>query len=502
MNHSHTIIEFFEENFNEKKCHELCRRHGFIKRSTSKLEGYEFIKTMIMPSEGLSVDSLKGLCKRLQKFNPEADLSAQALCKRINSISSGSLMKGIFSEILVDLHRRLKKSRPRLVQSLNFFNRVLLQDSTLITLNEIFEKIYKGCKRGNNCIKSQFKIDVIHDISNGVLIDASIFNGNDPDQGLSGRIINFIEPGDLIIRDLGYFSCAVLRKIIACSAYFISRLRSCVNFYLNKDDVDQLDLSKYLKKKRNLKNVIEIEGYLGKEKVPCRLVIYRQPKEVTEKRQREANKNSRKKGEKMSESKKLMLEYTMLITNVPENIISAEMLGTMYRIRWEIELVFKRWKSQLKIDYLKGIKKERIDCLIWGRLCSVLILELIIGCFKKFIDASVDVELSEVKLIQYIMRESAFCLALAKNKLEEFFDEMEKDISRMLLKDRRKRRTMRERILQKEAYYQMKSTESQKKEKSSEASLDGSKPLKYGCKLGIQRKTCHETQLIKDQRVA
>ena len=249
MNHSQVILHFFDENFNEKKCHDLCRKFKFIQRSTSKLKGYEFIKTMVIPSEGVSKDSLKGLCKRMKEFNPELDLSAQALCERINNISSSRLMKGFLAEILGKVHENINKSCPKLTAGLQNFKRVLLQDSTVASLNEKLEPIYKGVRRGNNCVKSQVKIDLIHDISKGLLVDASLFRGNEPDQSLAQRIINFIEAGDLIIRDLGYFAIQAFQAIADQEAYFLSRLKSGVNFYLNQNDENPFDLDEYLKKK-------------------------------------------------------------------------------------------------------------------------------------------------------------------------------------------------------------------------------------------------------------
>jgi hypothetical protein len=142
MDHSEKIVQFFEENFNEKKCHVLCRQSGFIKRSTSKLKGHEFIKTMVIPSQGFSTDSLKGLCKRIRKYNPDADLSSQALCERINDISSSKLMKRFLSEILGKIHGLIKVECPNLVEGLEKFNRVILQDSTLVLLNEQLENAY------------------------------------------------------------------------------------------------------------------------------------------------------------------------------------------------------------------------------------------------------------------------------------------------------------------------------------------------------------------------
>ena len=69
MKHSDEILTFFENTLNDKKCCQLAKEHQFVKRSSSKLKGPEFIKTMIIPSEALSMDNLNGLSMRMRKFN-------------------------------------------------------------------------------------------------------------------------------------------------------------------------------------------------------------------------------------------------------------------------------------------------------------------------------------------------------------------------------------------------------------------------------------------------
>lgn len=460
MDHSEEIVQFFEKNFNEKKCHDLCRQTRFIQRSTSKLKGYEFIKTMVIPDQGLSTDSLNGLCRRMREYNSNANLSSQALCERISNISSSRLMKQVFSEIMLKVYELIKAECLDLVEGLEKYNRVLLQDSTVAVLNKRLENEYKGVSRGNNCVKSQVKIDLIYDLGKGLIVDGSLFKGRDPDQGLANRILNFIQPGDLVIRDLGYFSIISLEAIAKANAYFLSRLKAGIHFYLNIDDQIPLDIAKHLKKKKlSNQNVIELRGYLGKEKVPIRMIIYRQSEEITKERIRNANKHSRKKGETISKNKRLLLHFAIFITNCPSDILEAKIVGTIYRLRWEIELVFKRWKYLLEIDYLKGISKERIDCLIWSRMCTVLIIELITGIFKNLAKKVSKTELSSVKVVQYLMRSHEFCRAMVNNRLEEFFEQMEKDILRMLLKDKRRRKTMLERVRDKESYYKIQEIE-------------------------------------------
>src|SRR5258708_654534 len=193
MNNSNAIMHFCEEILNEKTCYALARKHKFIERSTSKLRGYEFIKTMIIPSEGLSTDSLHGLCKRIREFNPEANLSAQALCKRINDVSSKEFMQNVFAVILNYMHSKIIDGCPKLNKTLAYFKSVLIEDSTVAKLNKKLQEKFEGTNRGGTGAKSQVKIDLIYNLTKGIMVDAEIYSGKEPDQGLASKIIKYIQ---------------------------------------------------------------------------------------------------------------------------------------------------------------------------------------------------------------------------------------------------------------------------------------------------------------------
>lgn len=463
MNHSNRIIDFCDEVLNEKTCHALARKYKFIERSTSKLKGHEFIKAMIIPSEGLSTDSLQGICKRIKNFNSEAELSTQALCERINDISSKELMKSVFAAILHFIHKKIINKCPKLEKTLGHFNSILIEDSTVMKLNEKLQAVFEGTNRGGTGAKSQAKIDLIYNLMTGTIVNADIYNGKDPDQGLASRILKYVQAGDLVIRDLGYFVLKSLNEVADAGAYFISRLQPNVKVFLQQDDLQPLDIGEYTKKFSEF-NIIEIDKvFLGDEKVPSRIIMYRLPKEIVDQRSREANKRSKDTGRKISRNKKLCMQFAIYVTNVLKEVISAEIIGTVYRLRWEIELIFKRWKSQLKIDYLKGIDKNRIECLIWSRLCTIVIVE-IVNDYVSQLGQNVfnGREISHKKLIDYILRSSEFCEAIAKNHLERYLKEMKKDARRMLFKDNRKRTTMREKVFNRESYYSKQPPEYQK----------------------------------------
>lgn len=229
--HSDKIVQFFDETFNEKKCYDLCKKYQFIRRSTSRLSGQEFIKSMIIPSKGSSTDSLKGLCKRLLTFNNQSQLSSQALCKRINSPAASALMKGVLNELLIKVHEQMTWFCPKLAEGIKGFNRILIQDSSIMMLNEKLEEKYKGTNRGGCTGKAQVKIDLITDISKGILIDAKLFKGSEPDRSFAERLLSIVKEGDLIIRDLGYFTINAFQKILEANAFFLSRLLPGVLFF-------------------------------------------------------------------------------------------------------------------------------------------------------------------------------------------------------------------------------------------------------------------------------
>lgn len=463
MNHSDNILHFSDEILNEKFCYDLAKKHKFIERSTSKLKGYEFVKAMIVPSKGLSTDSLQGLCKRIREFNPEAGLSAQALCERINDVRAKEYMAAILAVILRYCHQKIINKCPKLEKAISYFESVKVEDSTVAKLNERLQKQFEGTSRGGTGPKSQVKIDLIYDLMKGVTIDAKIYRGKEPDQSLANRIIQFIKKDDLVLRDLGYFVLHSLKKIQEVGAYFLSRFQPNVKVFLKKDDAEPVDLGKYIKKNYPNSAVIDFkEVFLGDERIPSRMVIYRQPEEIVKIKRMEANKRSKETGRVMSVGKKLCLQYAIFVTNAPKEILSAEVIGTIYRLRWEIELIFKRWKNQLEIDYLKGIDENRIECLIWSRLCTVVITEMITGYISQIAEKISNVrEISHKKIIDYLLRENKFCEAVRMNRIEQFLEKTEQDISRMLLKDKRNRKTMRERVFQGECYYKMQVAEVQ-----------------------------------------
>ena len=141
----------------------------------------------------------------------------------------------------------------------------------------------------------------------------------------------------------------------------------------------------------------------ARQRIPIRLIVYRLPSDVYRKRQKAAIKAAKRKGRGISLSYLKFLKYTFFITNVPAALWSMEVVGTIYRLRWQVELVFKNWKSLFQINVLKGTRPERILCLIYGRLIVILVVQRLLA-LASVQAAAEQRELSFCKASQWLMR--------------------------------------------------------------------------------------------------
>ena len=109
-------------------------------------------------------------------------------------------------------------------------------------------------------------------------------------------------------------------------------------------------------------------------KVACRVVAWRVPEEVANRRRQKLIAEARRKdGRVPSEERLAWCDWTILITNVPAELLTPAEVAVLYRARWQIELLFKRWKSLGLIAALSGTTAARQMVRLWARLLAVLV---------------------------------------------------------------------------------------------------------------------------------
>ena len=63
----------------------------------------------------------------------------------------------------------------------------------------------------------------------------------------------------------------------------------------------------------------------------------------------------------------------MVVTNVPSTLLTVGEALVLGRVRWQIELLFKRWKSHGQVDYLPTVQRGRFLCELYGRLLAMVV---------------------------------------------------------------------------------------------------------------------------------
>ncbi len=287
------IGEKISEVFEGTKLNDLAKKVGFVQRSTSRIEGEDFVQMMtteILGEEGVSTE---GMCDILRQINPKADMTPQALNERINKQEAAEYMKEVFESAL---RENLEPVRSDISSDLlSPIGRGFLEDSTTVTLHEKLADKFRGS--GGSASKSALKIDLIYEVRQDILQKILISGGSTNDQSRAEEILSEIRENDLILRDLGYFTLKSLAEIGAKDAFFLSRLLYGVNVYLSEDDdASPVNMPEYLDKKFRCLPVTDVNVYLGEQRLPCRLIAYRLPDQVVSERQGKTQSDARKKG--------------------------------------------------------------------------------------------------------------------------------------------------------------------------------------------------------------
>ena len=73
------------------------------------------------------------------------------------------------------------------------------------------------------------------------------------------------------------------------------------------------------------------------------------------------------------------LAWSVFVTNIPDTLLSTEQVVLFYRIRWQIELIFKFWKSFCGLESIPALRQERVLTEFYAKLLIALIANYLIA---------------------------------------------------------------------------------------------------------------------------
>ena len=344
----------------------LAYKCKFIQRKAGKITAKNFLEVVVFNGNDLKHRSLNDMANEYH-LHHQVEITKQSLNERMNKRAVAYLKEVVLAVI--------KKQIEQGEWDVRSVKRLLIKDSTGFQLDESLSESYPGS--GGAASKASIRFQFEFDYLKGEITDLSLHPFNDQDVKNAMATLNKIRRGDLLLRDLGYISLDAFEHISDKGAFHLSRLNPHLQVYEKQGDHYCLfDFPSVLKKMiaQGL-SYMDQDVYVSKRKLKQRMVLYLLSDEIYQKRIRAKRKNQARKtgSRKISEANKTRLHFNIFITNMDKDQISAEKIWSLYRLRWQIEIIFKIWKSIVSLDKVKKVKKERLEVYFYSRLLLIVL---------------------------------------------------------------------------------------------------------------------------------
>lgn len=414
------------KRFLEEEAEGISRAVGVVQRR-SKLTGSGLVQIVVLGwlrNPRASLNELVQVGKDLG-----VDMSASGLQQRLTERTVVLLQQ------LLEVALKWFREEGRLAGDvLKHFGAVQVVDSSLISLPEQLQAHFRGSRQ--HLSPAEMKLQLSLDLHSGNVNAVNLQAGTCPDQACE-LPLEWATPGSLTMVDLGYYKKSLFAAIDQAGGYFISRLQTQTNLFAQPDDDLALDLADFLVGRRE--TVGEITLYLKTEPTfPVRLVYARLPDEVVAQRRRKANASAKRRGKTCSQRHLDLLAWALFITNVPADWLAPSQILLVYRLRWQVELVFKLWKSQAALDEVGHYGLERVLCQFYARMLGLILFHWLAAPYR----ASPSRELSLPKAFAVFQRYAHHLIAVFHQHgrgLARLLDRITDDFQRFALKSQRRK---------------------------------------------------------------
>jgi hypothetical protein len=346
---------------------------GFVQRR-SKMSGALFCQTLVI---GWLVKATASLTELAQTAaTAGVGITPQGLEERF-SARAAEFMRRLLEEAL----GMVVAAHPVAIPILQRFAGVYIQDSTNIPLPDGLVGAWHGSgERRTNQTVAGLKAQVQLDYSTGSLNQVILQDGRAQDRNAPIQQ-TALPAGALRLADLGYFSLPVLAHLSAQGVYWLSRLQ--VNTIVLTPAGERLNLLVWLQQAGT--SDIDQRVLVGDEhRLPCRLMVRKVPQEVADRRRQQLHKQARRKNQAVSQVRLALADWTILITNVPAEQLTVGEALVLARCRWQIELLFKLWKSYGHIDESRSTQPWRVLTEVYAKLLAMVVQHwlILVSCWS------------------------------------------------------------------------------------------------------------------------
>jgi hypothetical protein len=361
------------------------KKAGFVQRQ-SKLTGSKFTQTVVFGHLEDGQATLADLTSTGLALG--VDITPQGLDQRFTQ-SASDMLKGVLDRATEEVIA----SDPVAIPLLQRFAGVCVVDSSTIALPETLATVWAGCGNQTDQADAALKIHLRLDMLTGALTGPVITAGRTHDRS-STVAVTPLPCGALRVADLGFFSLGAMREMTQHGVYWLSRLQANTAVF---DDTGRRWILSHLLSEQG--ETVDMAVTVGtQDRVPCRLVARRVPDAVADERRRRMRNEGQRRGQPVSEERLRLAGWTIYITNVPSSLLSVAEAMVLGRIRWQIELLIKLWKSHGRIDESRSAKPWHVLCDVYAALLAMLVQHwLVLVSVWRYVDRSLT---TAAKMIQ------------------------------------------------------------------------------------------------------
>jgi len=189
--------------------------------------------------------------------------------------------------------------------------------------------------------------------------------------------------GKLILADRGYLDILYCQRVKVSGGAIIVRGKNCLNPTVRRCFVSGTEypelagkkLNKILDVLRDCHADIDVDWTKKGETIRLRLVMYWDPSHRT---------------------------HMYLVNNLVREDFDIEAVRALYRLRWQIELLFKEWKSYANLHRFQTEKAPIVEGLIWASLAAATIKRFFAQATQLLCEVEISTRIAAMSLMTHL----------------------------------------------------------------------------------------------------
>lgn len=332
------------------------RETGLVKRLRT-FNPVLFFWILVLQKGVVLQGNMEAVRRKYNEYALEETLSHAAFYDRFTP----QLVKFLHASALRALEKLGELRGRKLSDRLAGFKDILIQDSTIIRLHEKLHKIFPAT-RSRKKNQAGAKLSVVVSVKQDGPKTVRLF-GERTSEAKTMRVGPWVK-GRILLIDLGFYKYLAFTRIKENGGFFVSRLKDNANPLITK-------LTRHVRG-----NSVPVEGEHLRDVLPnLQREVLDVEAEVTFRRRSYGGKRS---GDEGSFRVVAIMndetgEYHTYITNLTSEQFTAEEIASLYRARWEIELIFRELKSVHALDQIPTSNKRAVEAMIWTSILTLVV---------------------------------------------------------------------------------------------------------------------------------